>query len=125
MRIALAQVHTTVGDLAGNAELIAAWTPFLSSYEITVLVAWGPDGRPLAIAAAVIDSSACLIQFAVASDHRARWALHDHLVRLLIDRGVRYLLAEGGGPFGALGFSSELHHYQHLLGYELRHLRTR
>jgi hypothetical protein len=109
------------------AQLIAAWQPLLSRPEMTVLVARGPDGHPLAIAAAVIDSRACLIQFAVASDHGARWALHDHLAQVLIDHGVRYLFAEGGGPFGALGFSTELHHYQHLLGYELRHLipRTR
>jgi hypothetical protein len=70
----------------------------------------------------VIDSEVCLIQFAVSSRHEARWALHDHLVGLLIARQVKYLLAEGGGPFGALGFESELHHYQHLLGYQLRHL---
>ena len=33
-----------------------------------------------------------------------------------------YLLADGGGPFGALGFATSVQHYQHLLGYELRHL---
>jgi hypothetical protein len=86
------------------------------------VVARDSTGAALAIAAAVIDSEVCLIQFAVASSHDARWALHDHLARALADRGVKYLLAEGGGPFGALGFEAELHHYQHLLGYELRHL---
>jgi hypothetical protein len=58
----------------------------------------------------------------VASSHDARWALHDHLVQLLIERGVRYLLAEGIGPLGALGYDAELHYYQRLLGYELMHL---
>ncbi|MGO9886733.1 MAG: hypothetical protein ACLP0L_02285 [Solirubrobacteraceae bacterium] len=34
-------------------------------------------------------------------------------------------MCEGGGPFGALGFAAEVHHYQRLLGYELRHLVPR
>jgi hypothetical protein len=78
--------------------------------------------RPLAVVAAVIDDSVCLIKFAVASDHRARWALHDHLVQLLIARGVQYVVVAGGGPFGALGLPAGVQHYQHLLGYELRHV---
>jgi hypothetical protein len=31
-------------------------------------------------------------------------------------------LGEGDGPLGALGYAPQVHHYQHLLGYELRHL---
>ena len=99
-----------------------AWSKLFGRPEITLGVAWDPTGAPLAIIAAVIDERVCLIHSAVASNHEARWALHDHLVRLLIARGVEYLLCEGGGPFGALGFPREIHHYQRLLGYELRHL---
>jgi hypothetical protein len=79
-------------------------------------------GAPVAAAAVTIDDYVCLIRFAVASDHRARWALHDYLVRMLIARGARYVLVEGGGPFGALGLARGVQHYQHLLGYELRHV---
>ncbi len=74
------------------------------------------------MAGVVIDDKVCLIEGARAICHEARWALHDHLVRILIARGVKYLLAEGGGPFGALGFETNVQHYQHLLGYELRHV---
>ena len=90
--------------------------------ETTVTVARDEDGRPLAIAATVIDDMVCLINAAVATSHEARWALHDHLVRLLIARRVRYLLADGEGPFGALGYGANVQHYQYLLGYELRHV---
>jgi len=93
--------------------------------EATLFLARSASGEPLAVLGAVIDRDVCLIRVAVARDHRARWALHDHLVRELGARGVSYLVAEGGGPFGALGLSAELHHYQHLLGYELRHLVPR
>ena len=90
--------------------------------ETTITVARDQDGRPVAVAATVIDDTVCLINAAVATSREARWALHDHLVRLLIDRRVRCLLVDGGGPFGALGFERNLQHYQHLLGYELRHV---
>lgn len=90
--------------------------------EMTVTVARDEHGRPLAFATTVIDDVVCLVNAAVATSHEARWALHDHLVRVLIDRRVRYLLVDGGGPFGALGFERNLQHYQHLLGYELRHV---
>jgi hypothetical protein len=90
--------------------------------EFTIAVARSESGRPLAFAAAVIDDMACLLRGAVATSHEARWALHDHLVRILIARRVRYLLADGGGPFGALGVATNVQHYQHLLGYELRHV---
>jgi len=90
--------------------------------ELTFTVARDEHGRPLAIAAVVIDDMVCLINRAVATSHEARWVLHDHLVRLLIGRRVRYLLAEGGGAFGALGFETNVQNYQHLLGYELRHV---
>ena len=90
--------------------------------EMTFLVARDSAGQPLAIVAAVIEDKVCLIEWAVASTHEARWALHHHLVEVLIGRGVRYLLATGSGPFGALGYEPNVQSYQHLLGYELRHL---
>ncbi|HTX32530.1 MAG TPA: hypothetical protein VMD09_14195 [Solirubrobacteraceae bacterium] len=90
--------------------------------ELTIVVARDEDGRPLAWAAAIVDDMVCLIDKALATSHEARWALHDHIVRLLIARRVRYLLAEGGGPFGALGLTPNVRHFQHLLGYELRHV---
>jgi hypothetical protein len=89
---------------------------------MTLLTARNEDGQALAVALVVIDDSVCLIQWAASTSHEARWALHHHLVELLIARGVRYLLAAGGGTFGALGFETPVQHYQHLLGYELRHL---
>lgn len=90
--------------------------------ETTVTVARDEHGRPIAIAAAVIDDTVCVINAAVATSLEARWALHDHLVRLLIERRVRYLMADGVGPFGALGYTRNEQHFQHLLGYELRHV---
>jgi hypothetical protein len=95
----------------------------LSRPEVTLLAAHDRRGRSLAVAAAVIDDTVCLLEWSTSSSHEARWALHDHLVHLLIARGVRYLVASGGGAFGALGFGRSLQHYQHLLGYELRHVR--
>jgi hypothetical protein len=109
-----------------NATELRYWTvspEFFARPETTVMVARDERGRPVAYAAAIIYDMVCLIGSALAICHEARWALHDHLVRLLIARRVRYLLAEGGGPFGALGFAVSVQHYQHLLGYELRHLR--
>ena len=113
--------------LATQAEqqILASWQAMLEGPEMTLVVARDRLGRPLALMAAVIDDAVCLIRLAVASSYEARWALHDHLVRIVIARGVKYLLGEGGGPFGALGFDANLLHYQHLLGYELRHLRPR
>ena len=90
--------------------------------ELTLVAARDEGGRPIAVAAAAIDDVVCLIRGGVSSSHEARWALHNYLVDLLITRGVRYLLASGGGPFGALGFGGNVQHYQRLLGYELRHL---
>jgi hypothetical protein len=98
------------------------WRALLARPEITLMVARDKDERPLAHVGAIIDDTVCLIYFALAISHEARWMLHDYLVRTLIARRVRYLLAEGGGPFGALGFTANVQHYQHLLGYELRHL---
>jgi hypothetical protein len=89
---------------------------------MTVMVARDQDGGVLAVLAATIDDSVCAIGFAMATCHDARWALHDHLVRILIARRVRYLLSADEGPFGALGYPTNVQHYQHLLGYELRHL---
>jgi hypothetical protein len=90
--------------------------------ETTVIVARDEHGRALAFVAVVVDDTVCLIRLALSTSHEARWALHDHLVRVLIARRVRYLLAVGDGPFGALGYPANVQHYQHLLGYELRHL---
>ncbi len=101
---------------------IRAWSKLLAGSDITLGVARSKIGTPLALIAAAIDDRVCLIHSAVASNHEARWALHNHLVRFVIARGVEYLLCDGGGPFGALGFEPEIHHYQRLLGYELRHL---
>ena len=95
----------------------------LARPEVTLLLAHDERGRPRAAAAAVIDEVACLIEWATSNSHLARYALHDHLVDVLIARGVRYLVASGEGPFGALGFTTNVQEYQHLLGYELRHLR--
>ena len=113
------RLRSTAAELAGLKE---AWSALFARPEVTLLIARDRDDRPLAIVAAVIDESVCLVQVAVASGHLARWALHDYLVRILIRGRVRYLLVEGDGPFGALGFDPDVHHYQRLLGYELRHL---
>jgi hypothetical protein len=99
------------------------WRPALAHPALCVSVALDRSGEPLAVSAVLVDDMVCLITFAVACSHDARWALHDHIVKMLIDRGVRYLVVEGGGAFGALGLSPSVQHYQHLLGYELRHLR--
>jgi hypothetical protein len=95
---------------------------WIARQEMTVMVARDQDGGTLAVLAATIDDSVCAIGFAMATCHEARWALHDHLVRILIARRVRYLLSADEGPFGALGYPTNVLHYQHLLGYELRHL---
>jgi hypothetical protein len=99
-----------------------SWASLFARPEMTLMVARDQSDRPLAVIAAVIDDIVCLIEVAVASNYEARWALHHHLVRMLIDRGVTHLLATGGGRFGALGFTENEQYYQHLLGYELHHL---
>ena len=90
--------------------------------EVAIAVARDEHGRPLAMAEVIVDDTVCLIKHAMATTHDARWALHDFIVRILIAQGVRYLLADGGGLLGALGFTSNVRHFQHLLGYELRHV---
>jgi hypothetical protein len=95
---------------------------FILRPHVTVVAARDREGVACAVMTAVIDESVCLIRLAVASSHEARWALHDYLVASLIARRVKYLLADGTGAFGALGYDKDLQHYQHLLGYELRHL---
>lgn len=112
-------------DYLPEAELDAWTNRFLARVtrpEMTVMVAYDQAGDALAVLAAAIDDSVCAIGFAVATCHQARWALHDHLVRTLIARRVRYVLAADEGLFGALGYSSSVQHHQHLLGYELRHV---
>ena len=56
--------------------------------ESTVVVARDGDGRPVAILTCIIDDMVCLITSAVATRREPRWALHDHLVRLLIVLGA-------------------------------------
>jgi hypothetical protein len=90
--------------------------------EMTLLVARDGPGSPIAVVAAVIDEKVCLIEWASSNSHEARWALHDHLVDVVMAWGVKYLFARGEGPFGALGFPTSVQDYQHVLGYELRHV---
>jgi hypothetical protein len=106
-------------DSRERAEL---WQGALARREVTLMVARDKHGTPRAWTGVVLDESVCLITLTGSTSKEARWALHDYLVRILIARGVRYLLANGGGPFGALGYTANIQHYQHLLGYELRHL---
>jgi hypothetical protein len=103
----------------GNVE---KWRAALTRAELAVIVARNEHGNPLACAGVVIDEAVCLIVIASSISHEARWALHDYLVQSLIAQRVRYLLASGGGLFGALGYPANVQHYQHLLGYELRHV---
>jgi hypothetical protein len=117
--------HRRIRLNAAEQTRMASWAAMLTGPEMTVMIARDRLGSPLAITGVVIDDAVGLICAAVASSHPARWALHDYLVRSLIARGVSYLLAAGGGPFGALGFDANVHHYQRLLGYELRHLKPR
>jgi hypothetical protein len=109
----------TEADLQARVDAIRACA---ARPGATLSVARDQHGQPLAIAITLIDNKVSLIKHAVATSHEARWALHDHVVRILIARRVRYLLVDGGGLFGALGFSANVQHYQHLLGYELRHV---
>jgi hypothetical protein len=104
-----------------DADVRYLWSLFTRD-EMTLLTARDESGRALAVGLAVIDDTVCLIEWAASTSHEARWALHHHLVEVLIARRVRYLVAAGGGTFGALGFHTSVQHYQHLLGYELRHL---
>jgi hypothetical protein len=105
-----------------SEDRVDTWRARIAQPELTLVAARDACERPVAFAGVVVDDAICLIRFAVACDHQARWALHDHLVRILIARGIRYLVAADGGPFGALGFAPNVQHYQHLLGYELRHI---
>lgn len=120
---AASRVWSLYRESSTDAEELPAWlNELLARPETTVTVARDQHGRPLAFLVAVTDDTVCLIYMAVAICHEARWALHDHLVRGLISQRVRYLLVGGGGPFGALGLPANVQHYQHLLGYELRHV---
>jgi hypothetical protein len=101
------------------AQISKGWSVILDRPEVTVLAAGDPAGKPLAVAAAVIDDEVCLLRLALAVSHEARWALHQHLVEILIDRGVRYLVVHADGPFGALGAPPHIQYYQHLLGYQV------
>lgn len=101
---------------------VKSWRMALAMPEFSVMVARNERGDPLAFAGVVIDEVVCLIVVTGALEHEARWALHDHLVQTLIARRVKYLMASGGGPFGALGYSANVQRFQHLLGYELRHV---
>lgn len=101
---------------------VKSWRTALAMPEFIVMVARNERGDPLAFAGVVIDEVVCLIVVTGAINHEARWALHDHLVQTLIAHRVKYLVASGGGPFGALGYSANVQQFQHLLGYELRHV---
>ena len=79
------QVPLTPAELP----VLASWHAVLARPEMTLLVARDQDGHPLALTGAVIDDVVCVVRLAVASSHDARWALHDHLVRILIDRGAQ------------------------------------
>ena len=104
--------------------ILATWQAVLERPEMTLLVARDRLGCPLAVIGAVIDDSVCVIWVAVASSHEARWALHDHRVRILIARGVNYLLGEGGGRLEHWVSTPIFATTSNLLGYELRHLRS-
>jgi hypothetical protein len=106
------------------ATLTGALPVLFGQPELTLFLARDRAGNALAVLAAVIDDEMCLIRYAVSSSHEARWALHHHLVLTLISRRVRYLMAAPDGPFGALGLSLNEQYYQHLLGYDLCHIRT-
>jgi hypothetical protein len=109
------------GSLGHDTD-VKSWRAALAMPEFTVMVARNERGNPLAFAGVVIDEAVCLISVTGAISHEARWALHDYLVQILIAHRVRYLIASGGGPFGALGYPANVQQYQHLLGYELRHV---
>ena len=130
-RCALTAVHQVVigrhptptgEDLAC---LTTQWPKLLEDPASTVVVARGAAGPALALCAVLIDDDVAMIRLAVASSHEARWCLHGYLVQILISRGVRCLLSDGDGPFGALGYSPSVQYYQRLLGYELRHITMR
>lgn len=106
-----------------TSEYTRVWREAIHRPETELFVAVDPDGEPRAVAGIVADDMVGLIRFAMANHHEARWALHDHIVATMIERRVRYLIAEGGGAFGALGHSPSIQRYQHLHGYELRHLK--
>jgi hypothetical protein len=106
-------------ELDARTNYFQAW---VARQDMTVMVARDRDDTAVAVLAAAIDNSVCAIGFAIAASHQARWALHDHLVGVLIARRVRCLLSADEGPFGALGYSPNVQYYQHLLGYELRHV---
>ncbi len=108
-----------------TAANVERWRLAVARPETTLVLARDADRRPVAVGSVVIDDNFGLIEFAVANSHEARWALHDHIVQIVIERGAHYLVAEGDGPFGALGFRPAVQRYQYLHGYELRHLRWR
>jgi len=116
------QAAVTDEDLA---RLAHDWPLLFEQPDVTALVARDAEGIPLAVTAVLIDDEVSLIRLAVASSHEARWSLHHHLVLNLIDRGVKYLLSEGEGPFGALGFTPDVQYYQRRLGYDLCHIIPR
>jgi hypothetical protein len=116
------------GDLMAAddaAQLAAYWSCLFGHPGVTAMVARDRCGTPVGAMAIVIDDQVALIRLAVAGRHDARWALHDYLVRVLIDRGVRYLLAADGGPFGALGLDPNIQYFQQLLGYDVCHIAPR
>ena len=77
-----------------------SWTALFARPEVTLTVARDQGDRHLAVIAVVIDEMVCLMKVAVASDHDARWALHDRLVRTSIDCSVGYLVVDGADRSG-------------------------
>jgi hypothetical protein len=112
-------------DAADRDALSHRYPVLFALPEVTGFVARSRDGEPLAVVVVVIDDEMCLLHVAVASNHDARWALHQHLVRTLIGRQARYLLSAPEGSFGALALAPDVQYYQHLLGYDLYHVRPR
>lgn len=90
----LAQILKERQMALAPAELpvLASWHAVLEWPEMTFLVARDRPGRPLALTGSAINEAACVVRLAVASSDEARCALHEYLVRILIARGVRYLL---------------------------------
>lgn len=92
---------------------------------ISRFAGFNTSGKCVAFCAVLIDEDVAMIRVAIATDHDARWCLHAHIVSVLCGRRVKYLLAEEGGPLGALGMPPNLQYYQRLLGYEICHLTAR
>lgn len=128
VRAALHVVHERQDPVAAHdpatlsRDMVPHWQLIMRGSEATLLAAHDSAGRPLAVAAVLMDDQVAVLRLAMASSHEARWALHHHLVLALIACGVTYLVADGGGAFGALGLTAEVQYYQRLQGYAVYHI---